>query len=129
MCLINLRYIRKEVEDKIDGTLGKVMLGEETGFIVENAVITVIQDMEEVKVILEEVVFKEGLILLLGEMIIGIEIERVEDHGDSLDQEKEEWELDQNQVLDQVQGLAQTGIESDALNVGNKIILQMNVQI
>ena len=79
MCLINLRYIRKEVEDKIDGTLGKVMLGEETGFIVENAVITAVEDMKEVEVILEEVVFKEGLILLLGETMIGIEIERTED--------------------------------------------------
>ena len=66
------------------------MLGEETGFIIENAVITVIEDMEEVEVILEQVVFEEGVILLLGEMMIGIEIERVEDHGDSLDQEKEE---------------------------------------
>ena len=90
MCLINLRYIRKEVEDKIDRTLGKVMLGEETGFIVENAVIIVIEDMEEVEVILKEVVFEEGLILLLGEMMKGIEIERVEERGDSLDQEKEE---------------------------------------
>ena len=52
------------------------MLGEVTGFIVENAVITVIEDMEEVEVILEEVVFEEGLILLLGKMMIGIEIER-----------------------------------------------------
>ena len=42
------------------------------------------------QVILEEVVFEEGLILLLGETMIGIEIERTEDHGDSLDQEKEE---------------------------------------
>ena len=90
MCLKNHRYIRKEVEDKIDRTLGKGMLGEETGFTVENAVITVIEDMEEVEVILEEVVFEEGLILLLGEMTMGIEIERTEDHGDSLDQEKEE---------------------------------------
>ena len=67
MCLINLinlRYIRKEVEDKIDRTLGKVILGEETGFIVENAVVTIVEDIEEVEVILEEVVFKEGLIHL-----------------------------------------------------------------
>ena len=85
MCLINLRYIRKEVEDKIDGTLGKVMFGEETGFTIKNAVITIIEDMEEVEVILEEVIFEEGLILLSGETMIGIEIERTEDHGDSLD--------------------------------------------
>ena len=66
------------------------MLGEETGFIVENAVITIVEDMEQVEVFLEEVVFEEGLILLVGEMMIGIEIERTEEHGDSLDQEKEE---------------------------------------
>ena len=87
---MNLRYIRKEVEDKIDGTLGKVMFGEETGLKVENAVITIIEDMEEVEVILEEVVFEEGLIVSLGKMMIGIKIERIEDHGGSLDQEKEE---------------------------------------
>ena len=90
MCLINLRNIRKGVEDKIDGTLGKAMLGEETGFTEGNAVIIVIEDMKEVEVILEEVVFEQELILLLGEMMIGIEIDRTEDHGDSLDQEKEE---------------------------------------
>ena len=39
--------------------------------------------MEEVEVILEEVAFKE-------EMIVKIEIERIEGFGDSLDQEKEE---------------------------------------
>ena len=59
MCLINLRYIRKEVEDKIDGTLGKVMFREEIGFIVENTVITVIKDMEEIEVILEEFLRKD----------------------------------------------------------------------
>ena len=41
------------------------MLGEETGFIVENAVITVIEGMEEVGVILEEVVFEAGLVIIL----------------------------------------------------------------
>ena len=127
MCLINLRYISKEVEDKMDGTLGKVMLGEETGFIVENAVITVTEVMEEVWVILEQVVFKAGLVKILDRMVV--EIERIEGHRDIWDQEKEEWELGQNQVLDQVWELAQTGIESDVLNIGNMIILQMNVQI
>ena len=48
----------------------------------------VIEDMEEVGVILEEVVFKAVLVKILGEMVV--EIERIEGYGDSLDQEKEE---------------------------------------
>ena len=87
--------------------------------------------MEEVEVILEEVVFKVGPIVILEEMIIGTEVERIEGLGDSLDQEKEEWELGQNQApdLDQIQELVQIGTESGVLNVGNMIILQMNAQI
>ena len=50
----------------------------------------IIEDMEEDKVILEEVAFKAGLIIILDEMVVGIEIERIEGHGDNLDQEKEE---------------------------------------
>ena len=46
--------------------------------------------MEEVEVILEEVAFKARLVIILDEMIVGIEIERIEGHGDSLDQEREE---------------------------------------
>ena len=46
------------------------------------------EDMEEVGVILEEVVFEAGLVIILDEMVV--EIERIEGHGDSLDQEKEE---------------------------------------
>ena len=65
------------------------MLGEETGLIVENTVIPVIEGMEEIEVILEEVVSEVGIIVFLGEMMIGTEIEMIEDHGDSLDQEKE----------------------------------------
>ena len=50
----------------------------------------IIEDMEEVEVILEEVAFEAGLIIILDEMVVGTEIERIEGHGDSLDQEKEE---------------------------------------
>ena len=49
----------------------------------------VIEDMEEVEVILEEVAFEVGLVIILGKMRVGIEIERIEGHGDNLDQEKE----------------------------------------
>ena len=34
--------------------------------------------------------FEAGIIIILDEMAVGIEIERIEGHGDSLDQEKEE---------------------------------------
>ena len=50
----------------------------------------IIEHMEEVEVILEEVAFKVGLVIILDEMIVGTEIERIRGHGDSLDQEKEE---------------------------------------
>ena len=46
--------------------------------------------MDEVEVILEEVVFVVGPVLILEETIVEIEVERIGDHGDSLDQEKEE---------------------------------------
>ena len=45
--------------------------------------------MEEVEIILEEVAFEVGPVVIL-EMIVGTEVERIEGLGDSLDQEKEE---------------------------------------
>ena len=89
MCLINPRYIR-EAEVRIDEILDKVTAGEEIGHLVGNRVIIVIEVMAEVEVILEEVVFEVGPVVILGEMIVGIEIERIEGLGDSLDQKKEE---------------------------------------
>ena len=50
----------------------------------------IIEDMKEVEVILEEVALEVGLVIILDEMIVGTEIERIEGHGDSPDQEKEE---------------------------------------
>ena len=47
--------------------------------------ILIIVDMEEVEVILEEVAFGEGPVVILEEMIVGTEIERIEGLGDSLD--------------------------------------------
>ena len=88
--LINPKYIKKEVEDRISEALGKVIIGQEIGHLVENMAIIIIEDMEEVEVILEEVAFEVGLVIILGKMITGTEIERIEGHGDSLDQEKEE---------------------------------------
>ena len=50
----------------------------------------IIEDMEEVEVILEEMAFEVGLVIILDEMIAGTEIERIESLGDSLHQEKGE---------------------------------------
>ena len=56
----------------------------------ENRVIIVIDVMDEVEVILEEVFFKVGPAVTLEETIVEVEVERIGDLGDSLDQEKEE---------------------------------------
>ena len=91
MCLISPRYIKKEQEVRIGRTLDKTAtIGEELGCLVENEVIIVIEIMDEVEVILEEVVFEIGTVVILEVTIVGIEIEKTEDLGDSPDQEKEE---------------------------------------
>ena len=46
--------------------------------------------MDKVEVILGEVVFEAGPLVTLEETIVEIEVERIGDLGDSLDQEKEE---------------------------------------
>ena len=81
---------QKEVEDRISKILDKVIIGAQIGHLVENVAMIRIEDMEEEEVILEEVAFKVGLVIILDKMIVGTEIERIEGHGDSLDQEKEE---------------------------------------
>ena len=76
------------------------MIGEEIDHLVGNVAMVITEDMEEVRIVLEEVVFEASLVIILDGIVV--EVERKEDHGDSLDQEKEEGELGQNQVLDQV---------------------------
>ena len=91
MCLISPRYIKKEEEVRTGETLDRITtIGEEIGHLVENEVIIVIEVMDKVEVILEEVVFKVGTVAILEETIVGIEIEKTGDLGDSPDQEKEE---------------------------------------
>ena len=90
MCFINPRYIKKDEEVRTGKTLDRIANGEEIGHLVENAVIIVIEVMDEVEVILEEVVFEVGPVVTLEEIIVEIEVERIRDLGDSLDQEKEE---------------------------------------
>ena len=91
MCLINPRYIKKEEEVRIGKTLDRtIIIGEETGHLVENEVVIVIKVMDEVEVILEEVVFEVGTVGIIVETIVGKEIEKTGNLGDSPDQEKEE---------------------------------------
>ena len=90
MYLIKPRYIKREPEVRTDEFLDKVTTGEDIGHLVENVVIIVIEVMAEVEVILEEVIFEVGPVVILGEMMVGTEVERIEGLGDSLDQEKEE---------------------------------------
>ena len=90
MCLISARYIKKEEEVRTGETLDRITIGEEIGHLVENEVIIVIEVTDEVEVILEEVVFEVGPAVNLEETIVGIEVEKTGDLGDSLDQEKEE---------------------------------------
>ena len=85
-----LQIYQKEVEDRIGKALSKAIIGEEISHLVENVAVIIIDDIEEVVVILEEVAFKVGLVIILDKMIEGTEIERIEGHEDSLDQEKEE---------------------------------------
>ena len=85
-----IKLDQKEVPYKPEIILDKVTIGEETCHLVENMATIVLEDMEEVEVILEEVAFKEGPVVILEEIIVEIEIERIVGLGDSLDQEKEE---------------------------------------
>ena len=85
MCLINPRYIKKEEEVRTGKILDRIVIGEEIGCLVENAVIIVIEVMDEVEVTLGEVVSKEGPVGILEEMIVEEEVERIGDLEDSLD--------------------------------------------
>ena len=68
--------------------LGRVIIGEEMGHLVENVAMVITEVMEEVGLVLEEVVFKAGLVIILDRIVV--EVERIEGHGDNRDQEKEE---------------------------------------
>ena len=89
MYLISPRYIKKEEEVRISRILDRITR-EEIGHLVKKEIIIVIGFMDKVEVILEEVVFEVGTVVTLEEIIVGIEIEKTEDLGDSPDQEKEE---------------------------------------
>ena len=83
---ISPRFIKEEEEHRIGRGLDKVIIGEEIDHLVET-IVKIIEDMEEVEVIFGEVIFKAGLVVNSEEMIV--EAEKIEGHGDSLDQEIE----------------------------------------
>ena len=90
MCLISPKYIKKEEEVRTSKILDRITIGEEIGHLVENKVIIAIEVIDEVEVILEDMVFEVGPVANLEDTIVGIEVEKTPDLGDSLDQEKEE---------------------------------------
>ena len=79
MCLINPRYIKREEEVRIGKILDRTIIGEEIGHLVEYVVIIVIEVMDVVEVILEEVVFEVGIVVIIEVIIIEIEVERIGD--------------------------------------------------
>ena len=84
--------------------------------------------MEEVEAIFQEVIFGE-VIFKVDIIIEWIEIGKIGEHGDNLDQEKEKEEVGHHLVLDQHQELVQIEIGSHVSNVESMTILQMNVLI
>ena len=66
------------------------MIGEEIDHLVEREIIIVIEVMDMVEVISEEVVFKVEIVVILEEILVGIEIEKTGGLRDNQDQEKEE---------------------------------------
>ena len=91
MYLISPRYIKKEEEVRTGRILDRIIIiGEEIDCLVEKEITIVIEVMDEAEVISEEVVFKVGTVVILDEVIVGIEIEKTGGLGDNQDQEKEE---------------------------------------
>ena len=91
MYLISPRYIKREEEVRTGRTLDRIIIiGEEIDCLVEKEITIVIEVMDEVEVISEKVVFEVGTVVILEEIIVGIEIEKIGGLGGSQDQEKEE---------------------------------------
>ena len=83
-----------------------------------------IEDMEEVEVIFGEAIFGEA-IFEVDITIEWIEVGKIGEHGDNLDQKKEE--VGHLLVLDWDQEPVQIEIGSGVSNVESMIILRMNV--
>ena len=90
MYLISSRYIKREEEVRTGRILNRIIkIGEEIGHLVEKEITIVIEVMDEVEVISEEVVFEVGPVVILEEVMVGIEIEKIGGLGDNQDQKKE----------------------------------------
>ena len=128
MCLISPRYI-KEVEDRIEDSLVKEIIGEVIGLSAEIAM-KVTEDLDVVEVIFREAIFRE-VIFKVDIIIEWIEVEKIGEHGDNLGQEKEreKKKLGHHLVLDHDQEPVQIEIRLDVSNVENMITLQMDVLI
>ena len=100
MYRISPRYTRDGEEVRTGRTLDRIIIGEGIGSLVEKEITIVIEVMDVAKIIIEEAVFEVGTVVILEEIIVGIEREKIGGHGHSQDQEKEKQELDQSQVLD-----------------------------
>ena len=90
MYCISPRYIKEEEEVRTGRTLDRIIIGEGIGHLVEKEITIVIEVMDVTEVISEEVVFKVGTVVILEQIIIGIEIEKIGGLGYSQDQEIEE---------------------------------------
>ena len=82
------RYIREEEEVRSGRTLDRIIIGEEIDCLVGKETTIVIEVMDKAEVISEEAVFKVGTVVMLEEIIVGIEIEKIGGLGHG--QEKEE---------------------------------------
>ena len=81
---VSPRYIREEEEVRTGRTLNRIItIGEGIGHLVKKEITVVIEFSEEVA-------FEVGTVVILEEIIIGIEIEKIGGLGHSQDQEKEE---------------------------------------
>ena len=91
MYLISPRYIKREEEVRIGGILDRIIIiGDEIDHLAEKEITIVTEVMEEVEVISEEVVFEVGTVIILEEVIVGTEIEKIGGLRDNQDQEREE---------------------------------------
>ena len=90
MYIISPRYIREEEEVRTGRTLDKIIIGEEIGHLVEKEITIVIEVMDMAEVISEEAVFEVGTVVILEEIIVRIEIEKIGGLGHGQAQEKEE---------------------------------------
>ena len=124
MCLISPRY-NKEVEDRIEDSLVKEIIGEDIGLSVDIAM-KVTEDMEMVEVTLREAIFEEE-IFEVDIIIEWIEVGKIGEHGDKLGHVKEKEEVGHHQLLDWNQELVQIEIGLGVSNVKNMITLLMNV--